>query len=279
MVKLMFAFTEYPPSPPLRAFVHSYGCFASLDPAAVPHDVATTSLDAADPLMDRVIPAVHVMLNFNLAGPFALCRAGGPELLKERAHVIGPVTRPGRMQLPERVAFLGVCFHPGCAQLFFGVPADELTDQFLALEDVWGAVGRALPERLLEARSVQEMIGHVEAELLRRLAAARQPDQLVRALAEGILRCRGRTTVERLSAACGFTRQHLARRFRRCLGVGPKLFCRLVRFENTLARVTCAPPHDWASAALELGYYDQAHLIAEFKEFTGLTPTAFASRR
>src|SRR5205823_6076003 len=92
-------------------------------------------------------------------------------------------------------------------------------------------------------------------------------------------RRRGATTVARLSAACGFSRQHLARKFRQSLGVCPKLFCRLVRFHYTLDRVITSPPGDWASAALELGYYDQAHLIAEFKEFTGLSPTGFASLR
>lgn len=61
--------------------------------------------------------------------------------------------------------------------------------------------------------------------------------------------------------------------------VSPKLFCRLVRFQNTLTRALTSPPESWAGAALELGYYDQAHLITEFKEFTGFTPTEFAGLR
>jgi len=183
------------------------------------------------------------------------------------------------MRLPERVEALGVSFQPGYAHHFFRVRADALTDEFLALEHFWGAAGRALQERLLRARTVREKIRLVEAELLRRLAAAPPPDRTVPALADHVWRRQGGTTVAALSAASGFTRQHLARKFRHSLGVSPKLFCRLVRFQNALTRVLLSPPDDWAAAAVDLGYYDQAHLIAEFKEFTGYTPTGFPVAR
>jgi AraC-like DNA-binding protein len=230
-------------------------------------------------MVDRLIPSACTFLNFNLGDPFALCRADGEVPIKDRAHVIGPVTRPGRLRLPDRVEHFVVSFNPGYAQHFLEVPADELTDRFLALEHFWGASGRTLADRLLEAPTVQERIRLVEAELLRRLSAAPPPDRTVPAITDRILRHQGVTSIDRLSAECGFTRQHLARRFRQQVGVSPKLFCRLVRFQNTLTRVLMTPPDDWVAAALELGYYDQAHLIAEFKEFTGSTPTGFASLR
>jgi AraC-like DNA-binding protein len=280
-----FVFTVYPPSPALRPFVHSYCSFAPagreapggrrpLDPEGREFPMA-----AGDPMVDGVFPSACVFLSFNLGDPFGLARGGGEVPVEGRAHVIGPVTRPGRMQLSGRVEFFGMSFHAGCAHPFLRVPADELTDQFLALEHVWGARGRALEERLLEAPTAWERIRLVEAELLRRLTAAPPPDRTVPAIADHILRHGGATSVTRLSAACGFTRQHLARKFRHALGVSPKLFCRLVRFQNALTRALTSPPDRWAAAALELGYYDQAHLIAEFKEFTGFTPTAFPSLR
>lgn len=71
------------------------------------------------------------------------------------------------------------------------------------------------------------------------------------------------------------TRQHLTRRFKRQVGVAPKQFCRLTRFRALFEAVYSSPRVDWAAAAVDCGYYDQAHLIAEFKEFTGLTPTEF----
>ena len=282
---MAFVFTVYPPSPDLRPFVHSYVGFAPLGPdAAAPGRLTDDGgqafpLAAGDPMIDRLIPSVCVCLGYNLGDPFALDRGDRVVPFKERAHVVGPITRPGRMLLPDRAESFGVSFQPGWAQHFLGTPIDKLTDQFLALEHFWGAAARALEERLLAAPTAGERIRLLETELRRRLEAAPPPDRIVPAIADSVFRRRGATTVERLSAASGFTRQHLARKFRSGLGVSPKLFCRLVRFHYTLTRALIAPPDNWAAAALELGYYDQAHLIAEFKEFTGCTPTGFASLR
>jgi AraC-like DNA-binding protein len=280
---MSLVFTVYEPSPALRPFVHSFGHSVALDPEAPPRPPAGEGgtafvLPPGDPMADRLFPSACVFLNFNLGEPVALARGDGDVPLPEGAHVMGPVTRPGRMRLPDRVEALGVSFQLGYAHHFLRARADELTDQFLALEHFWGAAGRALQERLLQARTVREKIRLAEAELLRRLASAPPPDRTVPALADHVFRRQGVTTVVALSAVSGFTRQHLARKFRHFLGVSPKLFCRLVRFQNALTRVLISPPDDWAAAAVELGYYDQAHLIAEFKELTGYTPTGFPFR-
>jgi AraC-like DNA-binding protein len=281
---MSFVFTFFEPAPALRPFVHSYSHAVSLDPKAPPRRPAGEGgtefvLPPGDPMAERLFPSACVFLNFNLGEPVALARGDGDVPLPAGAHVIGPVTRPGRRRLPERVEALGVGFQPGYAHHFLRTRADELTDEFLALEHFWGAAGRTLEDRLLQARTVREQIRLVEAELLRRLASAPPPDRTVPVLADHVFRCQGITTVAALSAASGFTRQHLGRKFRHALGVSPKLFCRLVRFHNALTRVLFSPPGDWAAAAVDLGYYDQAHLIAEFKEFTGSTPTGFPAVR
>jgi AraC-like DNA-binding protein len=277
---MSLVFTVYEPSPALRPFVNSYDHSVSLDPNARPRRPAGDGgtefvLPSGDPMADRLFPSACVFLNFNLGEPVALSRGDSDVPLPVGAHVMGPVTRPGRMRLPERVDAFVVSFQPGYAHHFLRARADELTDKLLALEHFWGAAGCALEERLLQAHTVREKIHLVEAELLSRLASAPPPDSTVPTIAGHVLRRQGVTTVASLSAASGFTRQHLARKFRHSLGVSPKLFCRLVRFQNALTRVLTSRPDDWAAAAADLGYYDQAHLIAEFKEFTGYTPTGF----
>jgi AraC-like DNA-binding protein len=273
-----FAYTTQQPSPDLRPFVHAYGCFFSLDAGAAP-PCGEGFLADDDPLTDGLFACAHFFLHFNLGEPYALCYGGAEVLVKDRAHFIGPATRPGRMRLPKRVRLFGVFFRPGWAQHFLRVPAGELTDRCLGLGHFWGAAGRALEGRVLEAATLEERVRHVEAELRRRLAAAPPPDRTVPALAEHVLGLGGRTTARALGALSGFTRQHLARKFRDCVGISPKLFCRLTRFQQALDRAAASPPQYWAAAAVELGYYDQAHLIAEFKEFAGLTPTGFTSLR
>jgi AraC-like DNA-binding protein len=274
-----FVHAEYSPSPELRPFVQCYSIFVSGGPGRPGEEANASLLADEDPLVDRVFACAHNFLSFSFADPLLEWRDGREVPLKERAHVVGAITQPGTMPLPARVDMFGVTFRPGWAHHFLRVPAEELTDQALALEHFWGAAGRALEDQLLEAPSARQRIEIVERELRRRLESAPPLDGTIPALADHVLRLGGAVTVEQLSAACGFTRQHLARKFRHFLGLGPKLFCRLVRFQNALTRVTTSPPDSWAVAAVELGYYDQAHLIAEFKEFTGFTPAGFTSLR
>ncbi len=90
-----------------------------------------------------------------------------------------------------------------------------------------------------------------------------------------ILRTHGATAATEVSRLTGLTRQHLARRFQQYVGVGPKRFCRVVRFRSLLDRLHAGRALSWSALAADSGYYDQAHLIADFRQFTGQTPEQF----
>ena len=81
-----------------------------------------------------------------------------------------------------------------------------------------------------------------------------------------------------MSDQAGVSRQHLTRVFRDVVGLTPKLYCRLVRFQAGLVYAGCGSSVDWAGVAQHLGYADQSHMIAEFKQFSSLTPRQLASR-
>jgi AraC-like DNA-binding protein len=80
-----------------------------------------------------------------------------------------------------------------------------------------------------------------------------------------------------LAAESGLSRQHLTRRFRESVGVGPKFFSRVARFHALFHRLYKDASRNWVGAALDLGYYDQAHMISDFREFTGRTPLEYFS--
>jgi AraC-like DNA-binding protein len=86
-------------------------------------------------------------------------------------------------------------------------------------------------------------------------------------------------TVTRLADTAGVSRRHLARLFREVVGLGPKRFCRLARFQRGLKYAGAGPGVPWAQVAVELGYTDQSHMIAEFRELGGLTPELLATRQ
>ncbi len=170
---------------------------------------------------------------------------------------------------------VGVYFRGARAPLFTRVPACELTDRVVALEDLWGTAGSEISEGNSEA----ERVDRLERALLRNLSSARTPNSAldVPGLAAHVLRRRGRLTVQSLADTAGVSRQRLTRVFRETVGVSPKLYCRLVRFRAALAHVRGEV--DWAQVAVELGYTDQSHMIAEFREFSSVTPGALATRR
>src|SRR5260370_30441216 len=90
---------------------------------------------------------------------------------------------------------------------------------------------------------------------------------------------RGQVSVERLADAAGVSRQHLSRVFHELVGVSPKQYCRLARFHTALGFVGGVEPVEWARVAAALGYADQSHMIAEFREFSSLTPRQIAGGR
>lgn len=165
---------------------------------------------------------------------------------------------------------------PGWSATLLGVAANTLTDRIVLLEDLWGRAGGELFFELLEARTLPDVLDRLSHAIALRThhgfepASARLARRAVRLL-EG-----GETRVERVAEQLGVTARHLRRAFTESVGIGPKDFARTVRLRRVVR--LAATSKDWARIALEAGYYDQAHLIADFRELVGLTPGAFVKR-
>lgn len=222
----------------------------------------------------------HVSLAFSFEHGWACSGCWRRALSAPRGDVIGPMSAAGANLLDPIPEAMGAFLRAGCARALIGVPPAALADRAVALEDVWGAAGAGLPAELAAAGEAAR-IDRLESVLLRRLAQAPAEEIPLNApgLARLILRARGRLRIESLAGAAGVSRQHLTRSFRSAVGIPPKLFARLARFHAGLAYAGCGPDVDWAQAALELGYADQSHMIAEFREFGSITPDTLARRR
>ena len=273
---------EYLPCPELRPYVCCYVWFTfeGEEPErtivrVLPDGTQESQFNLADPLLTRMIPGGHQSITFFFGDPWRFRNGSRAALASRTSWVMGATTQPGTIEFGRRADAFGVLFHPGRAHIFLRVPADSLTDEIVALDDLWGPVARTLEAQLAELPTVAQKIRVLEKELLRRLRAARWIDAGLQPITDLIQRERGGVSVEWLSQASGMSRQHLARKFRQQVGVTPKQFCRFARFHALVSHIYQNPQVDWARAAAELGYYDQAHLIAEFKEFTGLTPSQF----
>jgi AraC-like DNA-binding protein len=192
-------------------------------------------------------------------------------------RVIGPMTKVGETDVRESAEAVGVYFRPARASTFVGMPIGELTDRIVGADDAWGVVGRSLPSALAELDD-RARVDRLEAALLERLVRDRARFIGVDAagLASHVIECDGRVTVESLAAAAGVSRQHLTRVFRERVGLAPKTYCNLARFQAGLVYAGRGGG-DWAQVAAGLGYADQSHMIAEFRRFSSLTPQTLAA--
>jgi AraC-like DNA-binding protein len=183
----------------------------------------------------------------------------------------------GRIEGRVRPEMLGVYFRPARAAALLGAPMPELTDRAVAIDTVRGSMGSRLAGELA-ALDEGARLARLEAVLLGWKRPTPPAATDFEQLAAGVVRCRGRVTVETMAQAAGVSRQHLTREFRRRFGIGPKLYCRLARFQSGLQYVGLDARRDWARASAELGYADQSHMIAEFRQFSSLTPQALSDR-
>ncbi|MFC4150286.1 helix-turn-helix domain-containing protein [Micromonospora mangrovi] len=195
-----------------------------------------------------------------------------------------------------RTAGLGVgvqvLLSPPAARRVLGVPLGELTNRAVPADRVPGGAGRGrrdegwlgrLRDRLAQAPDWPRRFALLDAALADRLADAVPVDPALAGAWRLLAGSRGRIGVAELAAEVGWSRGHLAGRFRRELGLPPKSVARLLRFQaayaslgrELIAAPGVAPVHGdgWAELAVRCGYYDQSHLIREFREFTGESPT------
>ena len=193
-------------------------------------------------------------------------------------HLIGPMSAAHPAAHGERIVQVGAYFRTAQARRFFKIPARELADRIVPLSDCWGGSIVAVEAGIAEARSDEQRVDQLERALLQRLGipfrSARRCAIDVPSLAAFVKQRRGGVTVAELAACAGVSRQYLGRVFLEEVGAPPKLFCRLARFKAALACAAQARAwrDDGASLAAEFGYVDQSHMIAEFREFSGLTP-------
>jgi AraC-like DNA-binding protein len=225
-------------------------------------------------------PSPAAWLIVNLGAPFRI-RAGTDIDAAEYADgvVVTTPTRALEFGYPPGTRSVGVHFKPWGPAPFLPMPAGELCDRPVTLEDVWGRPTVAeLRDRLATAAGPHEMLTLLEDQLMR-LVCETAGLGLVRHTSSVIAAATGAVAIGELSVAAGVSSTHLAQRFKEVIGVTPKRLARTYRFTATVLAIDPAGPVDWAELAARAGYYDQAHFGHEFRTFTGLTPTRYLDVR
>ena len=256
----------YYPPPPLAAFVR---CFWYWEGVPQPH------------AHERLMPTGEATIVFSLRDE-QMRIYDADELSRYRScgtvALAGPRLSPFAIETPSEDRIVGIEFLPGGTFPFFRPPASELTNQSLALEQLWRGTAGDLREQLIAAPSVEAQFTLLEQNLLAQLARPLELHPAVRFARRSICRAPHTASVSRLLERIGLSQRRFIQLFHDQVGLSPKAFCRVRRFQRVLATVHRRPAVDWAQVALDGGYYDQAHLIHEFQSLSGLTPSVYLAR-
>ena len=207
----------------------------------------------------------------------------GHRQAKPRSALIGQPTIVTNRFVGRDFFVFQVVFQPGALYWLTGLPSSELTNTFVDAEAVFSAEIRQVNERLSSTGDYEEMVRIVENFLHFLIRRSRRDSLPIDKVSRLMLnnhstQSPSMRSMEWLAGeACLSTRQFYRKSVER-LGISPKLFDRIVRFDQAIKLRNAYPGKDWLSIALEANYYDQKHLIRDFREFTALTPTQFAQQ-
>ncbi|UKB86308.1 helix-turn-helix domain-containing protein [Chryseobacterium sp. MEBOG06] len=198
----------------------------------------------------------------------------GKPVLQPRSCVFGQLTEPLKIEPTGITGIFSVRFHHDGFIPFATIPIKEMDDQAIPLEKLFGIQGAELEENVLKASTVQEKINIVETFLLKRLNTE-TIDRIVQSTVDFLLNVDGRISVNELSRQTNINRRQLERKFSSAIGLSPKQLSKTIRLQTTIKHLLNKEYASLTALAYESEYYDQAHFIKDFKEFTGFTPKEF----
>jgi len=226
-----------------------------------------------------ILPDGAMELIINLGDPQALCALDEPErrTVFRRSWISGERMEPILVDEVGHVHLVGIRLRAGGGWPFLGIPAREFSGQVVELDNVLGPEINKLRERLGEKTTDDARFDLLEEWLLRRQRTppTRAVTYALRVIQQGADAVR----IGRMAGEIGISHKHLLREFDRCVGLTPKTFARICAFQRVIHSVGHKTQVEWADTAARCGYYDQAHLIREFRAFSGLTPTAYLMKR
>jgi AraC-like DNA-binding protein len=232
--------------------------------------------------LERVMPSGGAQLIVNLKEDQT--RLYDPERPGKPIVTAGSVlssaqTRYQVIDTSEQEFVAGVAFKPGGSAVFMRTPAHEVSDVDVPLEEIWGRARAAtLRDQLLASQSLDAMLEVLEAALCRSWTRRSLHPAVSYALA-AFDHAPQTTSIAAVTDRVGLSAKRFIERFKGEVGLTPKRYCRVRRFQRALIETDRGPQADWASVALDCGYFDQAHFIRDFRAFSGITPTAYEAAR
>jgi len=227
---------------------------------------------------ERMMPHGAGTLIFNLAEDQVRSYHGNDLAIVQRlpgAALTAPQSHSFVIDTDEQSHVMGVEFHPGGTWPFFSPAGDELINRHVSLRDLWGARTEGLRAQLLEAPTPRAKFALLENALLSWAARPIDLEPCVEYAVRALSASPQVQTIAVLGRRMNVSARKFSRLFTQQVGLKPKTFARVQRFQRVLTQVGLGREIDWAGVVAQCGYYDQAHFIHDFRAFSGFTPTEY----
>jgi transcriptional regulator GlxA family with amidase domain len=181
--------------------------------------------------------------------------------------------------LSENPVYIGVRFKPGTVAPFLPFPTSEITNMIVPVSEVWRGEDGELLEKLARASSTESCVKVFQRQLIQKVSGLNgRLAPAVGCTLKAIVSTGGWVAVDELSRRLNTSPRNFRRLINSHAGLSPKRLCRILRFRRVLKCLSQIAVPDWADLACQCGYFDQAHMINEFRELSGYTPQAYHSR-
>jgi AraC-like DNA-binding protein len=257
----------YVPAPPLSHFVNQLWFYEDY---ALPH------------FKKRVLPDGSMSLVVNLREDYTRVydRDNTDHCRTHRGSIIsGAHSEFVVIDTAEQASVIGVYFKPGGAAPFLKLPANELRNIHVSMDALWGSAAIDLRNQLLEAATPDAKFRILEKTLLARAAGSLTPHPAIDYALREFQRTPNLRTISSVADHIGLSKRRFIQAFDERVGLTPKLFCRVRRFQRALRLIAKGGQIQWADLAVDCGYFDQAHFIHDFTDFSGLNPSTFLNFR
>jgi AraC-like DNA-binding protein len=260
-------FRSYTPAPPLDRFIENFWCYQGY---ASPH------------LKERILQDGTFKAVFNLQyDEFRIYDPWQPIHYRQYSGAI--VSRPSAVPFVtdsvEEASVLGVNFKTGGALPFLGYIASEPGASHVDLADIWGRQAIELHDRLCHESGPQDRFRLLEGSLLRQLSRAEEHHPAVHVGVHALGSAGRASRTREVAKLVGLSQRRFITIFKQEIGITPKLFSRVRRFQRALVLIRRSGVPNWPALALECGYCDQSHMIRDFLAFSGFSPTEYLSRQ
>jgi len=234
---------------------------------------------------ERILPTGRVQVILNLARDFLLdCPEDAMDIRMPPALVIGARSFYEIVDTSDMADLIGIVFVPGGFGLFAQDAVDLFSNRSVPLEDLWGVRAQGLRDWLRETDSPELRLRRLESFMRDRLTSTEAICAPSRRSAIGFAIQRFElsptvTTVKEVARQTGWSERRFSQVFREEVGLSPKTWCRVQRFQRAVRLLHAGVDMRWAELALDCGFYDQSHFANEFRAFSGIDATTYSARR